>query len=123
MGVDTINLRSKTKGLRVCLEGGQMGEPIGKGRVAPVKVQPTFIVFQNGQATLEKDTPTGDGKSTIWEFFKQRAQERSPVPIKEWTRADVIASLKGWRGHGTEFWALEVETPSVKSGGRSPVTA
>jgi len=122
MGVDTINLRSKTKGLRVCLEGGTMGDPVGKGRVTPIKVAATFIAFENGQATIEKDTPMADGKSTMWEWFRERAQHRSPTPIKDWTRADMIAALKAWRGHGTEFWALEVEVPS-KAAGRTAVTA
>lgn len=115
MGADTINLRSKTKGLRVCLEGGAMGDPVGKGRVLPVKTQPTFIAFTNGQATIERDTPMADGKSTMWEWFRARAQERSPVPLKEWTRSDMLGALKAWRGHGTEFWALEVEVALAKS--------
>ncbi len=96
--------------------------PVGKGRVTPIKVAATFIAFENGQATIEKDTPMADGKSTMWEWFRERAQHRSPTPIKDWTRADMLAALKAWRGHGTEFWALEVEVPS-KAAGRTAVTA
>lgn len=102
MGADTISLRSKAKNLRVCLEGGRMGPVTANGRAQPVAVQPTFIKFVRGQATIDRDTMAEDGKSTVWELLKAK------------TRAEAIAALKRWNGHGTEFWVLEVEVATLK---------
>ena len=82
-----------SKGLRICLEGGEMSATHINGRVRAVKRQPTFITFVKGSAVVN---------SFLWTHL---TNPETGEPVK--TREQAVLAVKALPGYGTEFSMVE----------------
>lgn len=98
-----------TKGLQICINHGEMDYNVQKGRTPRVKIQPTFIQFQKGSATIDP---------SMWPKLLAPTNNGGLMPAK--SRAEAIEALKVLGGYGTDFFIVG---QTDMAGTREPVGA
>lgn len=108
MDADTIRLQSQYKGLRVCVDKGEMDYEVSKGRTPRVKRQPSFISFKHGVAFVEK-APSKDPAVASYETLGAR------------DRKAALLAIKSLNGYAVDFTV--VESNEIPSAGRAAAGA
>lgn len=101
-----IHLQSQHKGLKVCVDGGEMDYTQTKGRTPRVKRPPALIAFQGGAAVV----PTSSSDPAVASFVTLQAK----------SRAEAVEKIRAIRGYGVDFTIVDAV---VDAGVRAPVAA